>query len=65
MEMKRTPAQLAVIFGCSEDQIGAQFSKNYNQLSEMHRKASATGRSQGGYTAEQLRQMINSTQFSK
>jgi hypothetical protein len=63
--MKRTHEEIAKAFGCSVEQVGAQFVKNYNGLKQMYDKSCASGRRVNGYTSEQLRQMINSLPMSK
>lgn len=49
-----TREQIAKIFGCTPQQVKAQFSANAEQLYAMATKASATGKKVNGYTAAQL-----------
>lgn len=53
MKMK-TPEQVAAFFGCTPEQVRAQFRKNAVQLSVMAAKSRRTGRKANLYTAEQL-----------
>lgn len=62
---KPTIEEIAAKFGCSPAQVGAQFARNFIQLSAMYRQACATGKRVNGYTSEQLRRMINSLPMSK
>lgn len=61
----RTPEQIAALFGCTVEQVGRQFAKNYQGLRQMYEQACATGRRVNGYTSEQLRQMMNALPMSR
>ena len=52
--MKPTTAQIAKLFGCSEQQVRDQFHANAAQLTRLADKSKRTGRKVNGYTAEQL-----------
>lgn len=62
---RRTPEEIAKAFGCTVEQVGAQFAKNYEGLRQMYEKACASGKRVNGYTSEQLLQMMNSLPMSK
>lgn len=49
--------QLAARFGCTAEQIRAQFGKNADVLGRMAVKAEASAKQVNGYSAEQLRDM--------
>lgn len=59
-----TTHQIAKIFGCTEDQVRAQFLANANQLAKMRAKAVKTGKKVNGYTAAELRCHASNT-FAK
>ncbi len=50
-------ATIARLFGCTPEQVRAQFAANSKQLSAMADKAQRTTRKVNGYTAQQLRAM--------
>jgi hypothetical protein len=61
---KPTPAQIAALFGCTPDQVRAQFTKNAAQLDSLASKASAKSKKVNGYTAAQLRQLADAARAS-
>lgn len=48
-------AWLAARFGCTEEQIKAQFARHAAQSAEMAEQAERTGKRVRGYTADELR----------
>lgn len=50
----KTISEIARQFGCTPDQVRAQFAKNADQMAKMAEKARSTTRKVNGYTAEQL-----------
>ncbi len=59
--MKPTTEQIASRFGCTPEQVRAQFARNAEGLAKMLARAESTGRKVNGYTADQLRQMVADT----
>jgi hypothetical protein len=57
MELKNPSAQeVALIFGCTPEQVRAQYLRNAKQLAEMAERAHVTGRKFNGFTEAELRQ---------
>lgn len=62
---RRTPEEIAKVFGCTESQVVAQFAKNMTGLRSMYNTAMSSGGKVNGYTAEQLSQLINNLPIPK
>lgn len=54
MNTMKTPAEIAARFGCTLEQARAQIRATADNLRRMETKARATGRKNGGYTADEL-----------
>jgi len=54
LNMKPTTAQIAKLFGCTEQQVRDQFLANAAQLSLMANKSKRAGHKVNNFTAQQL-----------
>ncbi len=46
--------QICKMFGCTREQLNAQYAKNADGLNSMREKAAKTGKKVNGYTEKQL-----------
>lgn len=52
-------SQTAMMFNCSLSQLKNQYAENKKQFEKMYAKAVATGKKHCGYTAEQLKDLVD------
>jgi hypothetical protein len=61
--MKNIPSipkeQICKLFGCTMDQLNAQYAANATVLDKMHNKAKKTSKKVNGYTEAQLKHHVD------
>ena len=53
-----TKDQISKMFGCSIERLNEQYAENAKTFERMYEKAIKTGKKVNGYTAVQLKQMV-------